>query len=504
MGGTREALIIATGSYADPELRRLRSPAQDAESLSKVLSDPRIGAFTVQQMIDQPHHVLARRMEQFFSDRSLDDLLLLHLSCHGIKDADGRLYFAATDTEKDLLRASALSAAFLNDLISDCRARAIVLLLDCCYSGAFMPGYKGDRTVHLEDEFKSRGRAILTASNDIEYAWEGHELVGEGRPSVFTDAVVQGLETGEADRDQDGFVSINELHEYVYERVLKEKEKHRQTPLLYSVYIRTDLYVALNPRRGSSTGSPLRAGLQKLMVHPDPSKRLAAVWDLGKLLSGRDASLREASQRALEHLAQDDSPVVSAAARAALGREPEPPPPEPQPPPPPPERPIPAWWRRRLALSITVAAALVGLLVLGVVIARLAGPPGGPTTQSSSGTVSVVSVPATVHWLDTKQDVSEGQRVRIEATGQVTHAVGSPQVGPDGDPRPELRQFNLLPSTNHAALIAKIGDQGQPFLVGSSLNTVAYTTGRLYLGVNDAGLGNNSGSFNVRIELGKP
>jgi hypothetical protein len=45
--GQRLALVVATTTYTDPELRRLRSPSQDAEDLTQVLADPDIGGFTV-------------------------------------------------------------------------------------------------------------------------------------------------------------------------------------------------------------------------------------------------------------------------------------------------------------------------------------------------------------------------------------------------------------------------------------------------------------------------
>jgi hypothetical protein len=49
---SRRALVVATGSYADAGLRRLRAPARDAASLARVLADPMIGGFTVTTVID--------------------------------------------------------------------------------------------------------------------------------------------------------------------------------------------------------------------------------------------------------------------------------------------------------------------------------------------------------------------------------------------------------------------------------------------------------------------
>jgi hypothetical protein len=56
------------------------------------------------------------------------------------------------------------------------------------------------------------------ASLAIEYAFEDDRLADQhaSRPSVFTSAVVEGLATGDADRDEDGWVSLNELYDYVF------------------------------------------------------------------------------------------------------------------------------------------------------------------------------------------------------------------------------------------------------------------------------------------------
>jgi hypothetical protein len=325
MDGKREALIVATGSYSDIGLRRLRAPAQDAGPLAKVLEDPAIGGFAVQQLLDQPAHVLARAVERFFANRGLGDRLLVHLSCHGVKDDDGRLYFAASDTERHLLASTALSARFLNDLIDRCRAQAIILLLDCCYSGAFMAGSKGDQAVHLKDEFPGRGRAILTASSAIEYAWEGDELLGSGQPSLFTAAIVEGLETGEADIDRDGVVSVDDLYKHVYQSV--RQAKRGQTPLLSAVDVEPDLYVARNPRSAGLRLTALPVDVRRRVGHPLASERAGVVVHLARLLHGGDPRVEAASRQALVGLSGDDSQIVSASARAALGvNAPAPPP----------------------------------------------------------------------------------------------------------------------------------------------------------------------------------
>ncbi|MEV7418923.1 hypothetical protein [Streptomyces sp. NPDC089919] len=234
----REALVIATSTYEDPRLARLEAPGRDAAALSAVLADESIGDYVVRTVLDQPAHVVGQAIERFFKRRSSDDQLLLYLSCHGIKDPKLQLYFAAANTDKDLLDSSSVPAVFLNKQLVNCNARRILVLLDCCYSGAFKAGgAKGDTSVHLKQEFagdfSGTGVVVITATDELQQAWEGDadEAVptGHGRLSVFTRAVVDGLATGLADKDGDGSVSVEDLYSHVQDAMVRDEA--RQTPL---------------------------------------------------------------------------------------------------------------------------------------------------------------------------------------------------------------------------------------------------------------------------------
>ncbi len=227
--GVRDALLIATGAYSSGRLAELRSPAADVVELADVLSDPAIGWFQTTQVVDAPAHQATRAIEKFFRNRGTEDLLVLHISCHGVKDDDGQLYFACADTDPDLLASTSIPAGFLHAQMGRCRAKSIVLLLDCCFSGAFVPGMKAAAGVDAKEQLAGYGRAVLMATGRTEYAWEGsrfREL--EPEPSRFTEAVIHGLRTGEADRDGDGRVAVDELYEHVYERL--RESGVRQTP----------------------------------------------------------------------------------------------------------------------------------------------------------------------------------------------------------------------------------------------------------------------------------
>ncbi len=314
---SRSAFVVANDDYADTRLRKLRAPAADARELAGVLGDPGIGGFDVDLSINQPEHVVRRRLSEFFENRGIDDLLLLHLSCHGIKDEDGRLYFATPDTQMDHLEATALPAEFVNRQMTRSRSRRVVLLLDCCYSGAFARGWlsrAGDR-VDIQERFDGRGRIVLTASSAMEYSFEGDQLSGAGRPSVFPSALVQGLATGEADRNRDGYISVDELYDYAYDQVRAATPS--QTPGKWVFDVQGDFYVARSQLEPVPPPG-LPPELVVATMSPFAHIRLGAVEELRALLDHPDELMASQAREHLTAMVEDDSQRVSRAAAEAL------------------------------------------------------------------------------------------------------------------------------------------------------------------------------------------
>jgi Caspase domain len=324
VSGKRKALIVANDEYEQEGLRHLLAPAADAEALGRVLGDRQIGDFAVQVVRNEPAHVIQAQIEELFTESRSEDVLLLHFSCHGLKSESGELFFAAANTRPNRLGSTAISADFVQRCMRSSRSRSIVLLLDCCYGGAFAKGVtvRAAGDVNVLDSFPQdrlgggRGRAVITASSAMEYAFEGDQLADDHspRPSVFTTALVEGLATGEADRDQDGWVSLNELYDYVFDKV-RERNPH-QTPSR-DVEMQGDLYIARRSRP-VTTPAPLPPELQQAIDHPLAGIRAGAVQELVRVLQARHAGLALAARLALEHLAEDDSRAVSAAAAAVL------------------------------------------------------------------------------------------------------------------------------------------------------------------------------------------
>jgi hypothetical protein len=310
-------LIVANATYDDPALAALRSPGHDAEALVRVLGDAAIGGFQAEALVDADERTIRRRVAAFFTGRDRDDVLLLHFSCHGVKDSRGRLHLAARDTDLSVLGATAIPATFVNDLLSETQSRRVILILDCCYSGAFARGaaVRAGDEVQIADEFGAgTGRIVLTASSATEYSFEDGELTrSQGQPSAFTGALVRGLETGEADLDGDGEISIDELYDYTYRAV--RDTATGQAPMKWSYGMEGSLLVARSVRP-----AVLPASILDDLASDRVVLRLEGVRELTRILGDGRPGLQAAARSALERLRDnDDSVRVRTAAADALG-----------------------------------------------------------------------------------------------------------------------------------------------------------------------------------------
>jgi caspase domain-containing protein len=329
MAGRRLALIVATDEYRDPGLKKLRAPGTDAQALATVLGDPERGEFEVEVVRNGTSSTIAERVESTLAAGKPEDLIVLHFSCHGLKDDSGELYLAATNTQPSLLASTAVDASFVNRLMRRSRSQRVVLFLDCCYGGAFERGMapRAAGMVDLSDQFQQRdvdpaggkGRVVITASNAMEFAFEGTDLADmiAAQPSVFTGALVQGLTTGEADRDQDGMVSLAELYDYIFDRV--RAESPNQTPGKWEFGLQGELFLAKNPQR-VIVPAPIPPELLELVDHPFSATRQGSIDVLVKLAESTNLPVAAGARETLERLVNDDSRSVSMAAAAAVER----------------------------------------------------------------------------------------------------------------------------------------------------------------------------------------
>jgi hypothetical protein len=104
-------------------------------------------------------------------------------------------------------------------------------------------------------------------------------------------------------------------------------------------------------------------------------------------------------------------------------------------------------------------------------------------------------------WTNSGWVVKKGQRIRIIADdgtislgkGRMSSASGEATIEDDR---------KLLKGVPTGALLAVIGDDNNDFIyIGSEREFTASRDGTLFLGINDGDLNDNSGAFNVKIEI---
>jgi branched-chain amino acid transport system substrate-binding protein len=275
------ALLIGVSEY-EPGLTPLPAATKDVEAMQRVLENPEIGGFdNVKVLINPQQYEMAVAIEILFDDRQKDDLVLLFFSGHGIKDEDGKLYFAAHNTRKTdkgvPARATTVPASFVHDVMNKSRSKREVVILDCCFSGAFAEGMlaKDDGFVDVKNQLGGEGRAVLTSSTSTQFAFEQQGV----DTSTYTSYIVEGLETGAADRDEDGWISVDELHEYAAKKV------QESTPAM-----KPEIY-------------PVKGGFKiKLAKAPSNDPRLTYLREVEYWVEGGNGKISVAGRAALDAL----------------------------------------------------------------------------------------------------------------------------------------------------------------------------------------------------------
>lgn len=296
---SKTALLIGNGRFNDPKLSALDAPKADVLSLQRLLLDPDIGGFdAVEVLTDADFSAANVAIGHLFGQaQTSDDTVLLYYSGHGQQNAAGHLYLATTNTMAGQLHGTAVSASSVREAMQGSRSRRQVLILDCCYSGAFNSAKNAnDNPVLHQSTFATEGfgNHVLTASRGMELAYQGNQVIEGIETSLFTHFLIEGLSTGAAALGQE-YVTARSLYDYAQKQVVAKTEK--MSPMYWAERVEGDVLIARNPRPYN-----LPEDIERLLTSDDLGEREAAIGILTAWLtdSGKLESHREDARRALE------------------------------------------------------------------------------------------------------------------------------------------------------------------------------------------------------------
>ena len=110
-----------------------------------------------------------------------------------------------------------------------------------------------------------------------------------------------------------------------------------------------------------------------------------------------------------------------------------------------------------------------------------------------------VTVAANVPWSDTGITVPAGETIYFDAAGTVRWGPDR-RDGPAGENNSPRNPGRPMPNRPAAGLIGRVGSSDDLFFIGNDQTAIRMrSSGRLYLGLNDDFLGDNSGSFRVVV-----
>lgn len=244
----RIAILIGNGLFDSETIQDLKAPKNDVRLLGKALASEGLGNFEVFIYQDKNSYSLQKDIEFFFKKASFNDVVLFYYSGHGLKDSKGDLYFSTKDSDPNLLNSTAMPADFLKKMMQECKSKRQAVILDCCYSGIFGKELmaKGEVYNEVVNRLSGVGRIILSSSSPIGYSFESTIKIKNNELSIslFTKILLSGIVTGEADKDCDGFISIQELFEYISDQ-MKESDMD-QVPSISNVNSEGILLISKN------------------------------------------------------------------------------------------------------------------------------------------------------------------------------------------------------------------------------------------------------------------
>ncbi|MEK2474861.1 caspase family protein [Streptomyces noursei] len=190
-GAASRVVLIGTSRFTSPDLENFPSVAGNLQALWTALTHRTQGLLPPEhcRVVADPADPAAVGAALAWAGREAEELLLVYYAGHGIvDDTTGLLHLGLMHTDRDHLGFSAVPIDLVRRHVGEARARARVLVLDCCFSGRAISAMTGPTDLAL-GQLDLAGTYTLTSTT-------GHRpsLAPPGEPyTAFTGALLDAL-----------------------------------------------------------------------------------------------------------------------------------------------------------------------------------------------------------------------------------------------------------------------------------------------------------------------
>jgi len=245
------ASFIGIDKYRDPQIRDLTGARRDAKALWALFCDT-ISDIEANLLIDENATTAAIRhaLDETLGAAGPNDTVILSFSGHGSHDHR----IVTHDTALDSLTDTTISMEELATRFKESKAKAMLFVLDCCFSGGAPARVLENSPISRDpgfplDALAGKGRILISAANINEVAYE---LPGSGH-GLLSKALIDALQEAET------AISLSTAMDQVMDRVRAEAARIGvvQTPVMFG-------YV-----EGGLTIPALRAGERFFAAFPE-------------------------------------------------------------------------------------------------------------------------------------------------------------------------------------------------------------------------------------------
>jgi caspase domain-containing protein len=209
------ALLIGVWNYAaDSGFNPLLGPSSDVRELGLLLRDPKVGLFTVKELLNPNTGPLRAGIEKFLDLADKNDNLLLYFSGHGESSTKtGQLCLMSAEGDRAALDGSSLSFQECYEWARNSPAQSITIILDCCRAGSAFKGSAPDfdsffnSSTGTNQPHPAKTIKILTVGSGFENALDAATSTDM---SPFTALLHEALGVT-AVADENGLVSLSAL-----------------------------------------------------------------------------------------------------------------------------------------------------------------------------------------------------------------------------------------------------------------------------------------------------